>query len=247
MASTAAVHTIRVSGHSFRVTHTDGHPLARPNETDRITLAPGERIDAEIFASGREGQRFEMASGRKELGISIPIVYGEGSVPAVTSPFVPPRPRAYLPAPPDRPDFALELSSAMGMVGGEGMMMGGMMMGGGSNALRWTINGKSYPETARLDVPVGEVITMRIRNRDMMSMMMGHRMDHPIHLHGTFFQVLSINGQAPMDELWKDTIPVPSGGYVDIAFVMAKPGDWLLHCHIIDHEDGGMMSVIRAN
>jgi FtsP/CotA-like multicopper oxidase with cupredoxin domain len=248
-ASTAAFHTIAISGHSFRVTHTDGHALAQPYSTDKVTLAPGERIDVELFASGKEGQRFEMTSSRRDLGIVIPIVYDKGSVPAVVSPFSAPQPRAYLAGPPDRPDFTLELSSAMGMMGGGGMMQGGMMGGGmmsGSSALRWTINGKSFPDTVPLDVAVGKLVTMRIYNRDMMSMMMGHQMDHPIHLHGTYFQVVSINGSAPKGELWKDTIPVPSGGYVDIAFVMTNPGTWLLHCHIIDHEDGGMMTAVRA-
>lgn len=236
-ASTAAVHTIRIDGHRFRVTHTDGHPLGRPYMTDRITLAPGERIDVELAASGKEGDRYEMASARRNLGIVIPVVYGRGSVPAVASPFVPPSPRAYLAAAPARADFSLDVSSAMGGMG---------MMGGGSRMMRWTIDGRSYPDTRPLDVAAGRLVTMRIYNRDMMSMMMGHRMDHPMHIHGTRFQVLSINGASPPGELWKDTIPVPSGGYVDIAFVMTNPGDWLVHCHIIDHEDGGMMTLIRA-
>jgi len=118
--------------------------------------------------------------------------------------------------------------------------------GMGGSSMRWTINGRSFPETAPIEVKVGEVVTMRIRDRDMMSMMMGHRMEHPVHIHGTYFRVLSVDGTPPEGETWKDTIPVPPGGYVDIAFVMANPGDWLLHCHIIDHEDGGMMTVIRA-
>jgi len=238
-ASTAAVHTIGVSGHRFRITHTDGHPLAQPYTTDEIVIAPGERFDAELFASGKEGERYEMASSRRELGMVIPILYGKGSVPALASPFVPPPSRVYPVAVSERPDFTLELSSAMGM-------MGGGMMGGGSGMMRWTINGKAYPDTKALEVGVGKAVTMRIYNKDTMSMMMGHRMDHPIHIHGVKFQVLSINGTAPPGETWKDTIPVPSDGYVDIVFNMSNPGDWLLHCHIIDHEDGGMMTVIRA-
>jgi FtsP/CotA-like multicopper oxidase with cupredoxin domain len=72
-------------------------------------------------------------------------------------------------------------------------------------------------------------------------------MEHSVHLHGTTFQVLFINGDRPSGELWTDTVPVPSRGYVDLAFVMTNPGDWMLHCHIIDHEDGGMMTAVRAH
>ncbi len=73
-----------------------------------------------------------------------------------------------------------------------------------------------------------------------------HPMDHPIHVHGAYFQVISLNGKSPVRETWKDTINVPAAEYVDVAFVTQHPGDWMLHCHILDHEDGGMMTVITA-
>lgn len=247
-ASTASAHTLHAAGHAFRVTHADGHALARPYVASRLVLAPGERIDAELFASGEEGGRYEIASSRPGLGLAIPIVYGVGRVPAVASPFAPPPHRAFGLPRTLKPDIELVLASAMGS-GGMGMMHGGGMAHGGGmggSSMRWTINGRSFPETAPIEVKVGEVVTMRIRDRDMMSMMMGHRMEHPVHIHGTYFRLLSVDGTPPEGETWKDTIPVPPGGYVDIAFVMANPGDWLLHCHIIDHEDGGMMTVIRA-
>lgn len=119
-------------------------------------------------------------------------------------------------------------------------------MGSGTSMMRWTINGSSYPDALPRDVEVGKVMTMRVYDRDRMAMMMGHQMQHSIHLHGTTFQVISINVKRPAGELWKDTVPIPSRGYVDLAFVMTNPGDWMLHCHIIDHEDGGMMTVVQA-
>ena len=249
-ASTAAFHTLRISGHRFRVTHTDGHPLGEAWETDTITLAPSERIDAEIAAAGGAGERYEIASSRPDYGIVIPIVYREGAVPVVRSPFVPPASRALPGAKEMRPDYVLEFGTAMGAMGGRGMMGGGMgmMHGGGAAAsgmLRWTINGRSFPDTTPLDARVGKVVKLRFVNNDMTAMM-GHRMDHPIHLHGTYFQIISVNGRPPARETWKDTVSVPNGEYVDVAFVMTLPGDWMLHCHIIDHEDGGMMTILRA-
>jgi FtsP/CotA-like multicopper oxidase with cupredoxin domain len=77
--------------------------------------------------------------------------------------------------------------------------------------------------------------------------MMGHRMDHPIHIHGAFFQIVSENRRPPARETWKDTVAVPEGEYIDVAFVMKFPGEWMLHCHIIDHEDGGMLTMVRAH
>jgi FtsP/CotA-like multicopper oxidase with cupredoxin domain len=197
-----------------------------------------ERLDAELAATGKAGQQYRMMSSRPSAGIVIPLVYGDGRVAEVQSPFVVPAPRAYPVKAGARPDIILELGSAMG--GGHGGM------GAGSSMMRWTINGRSHPDTRPINVKVGKLVTMRVYDRDMMAMMMGHQMEHSVHLHGTTFQVVSINGERPSGELWKDTVPIPSRGYVDLAFVMTNPGDWMLHCHIIDHEDGGMLTVVRA-
>ncbi len=58
--------------------------------------------------------------------------------------------------------------------------------------------------------------------------------------------MVSTDDQPPARETWKDTVVVPVGRFIDIAFSMRNPGDWLLHCHIIDHEDGGMLTVVQA-
>ncbi len=249
-ASTAAEHELRIEGHRFRVTHLDGHALAAAYETDSIRLAPGERVDAELAATGTPGAIYRIASGRPDLGISIPIVYGEGSTAAVPSPFAPSIAAGLGPGAFGPPDFVLRLGSAMGaMMSGAGAMAGMMHgMGGGgmmAGAMSWTINGKSYPATEALDVKVGRLVRMRIHNDDL-PVPGGHRMDHPVHLHGTVFQVTSVDGAPPDGVLLKDTVPVPAGGYVDLAFVMTEPGDWMFHCHVIDHEDGGMTTVVRA-
>ena len=245
-ASTAAVHTLRIKGHQFRVTHTDGHPLAEPYMTDTITLSPVERIDAEVSATGNSGKSYEIVSDTPRLGIRIPIVYAEGKIEPVSSPFIPPAPRGFPGIYEKTPDQVLALSSGMGSPGSGNGMMGGMMgtmMSGAGMGMAWTINGKSFPDTDPISVRVGQIVKLRFRNDDTGMM---HPMDHPIHLHGTYFQIVSIDGELPDRETWKDTVSVPAGKYVDIAFVMRNPGEWMLHCHIIDHEDNGMMTMIMA-
>lgn len=257
-ASTAAVHALRISGHTFRVTHTDGHALTQPYQTDSISLSPGERLDVEVAAVGSEGSVYEISSDRPALGLRIPIRYVPGSVSPVASPFVPPQPRAFRGILQKEPDFVLELGSTMQMQGGMGSMGGmdsgggmgsmgsmGSMMGGspGAGMMRWTINGASYPDTEPLHVRVGEVVKVRFLNRDTGML---HPMDHPMHLHGTYFQLVSLNGAEPARETWKDTVNVPAGEYVDVAFAMPNPGAWMLHCHILDHEDGGLMTMVMA-
>ncbi len=257
-ASTAAVHTLYITGHQFRVTHTDGHSLAEDYLTDTVTLSPGERVDVEVSAVGEAGKSYTIQSDRSELGLLVPIRYREGQAVQIVSPFQRATPRPFPGIESQKPDFVLELSSGMNMggmrgMGGMGGMGGGGMMSGhqgrgpstpsSSGMMRWTINGKSYPDTDPLPVSVGQVVKVRFWNNDTMGM---HRMDHPMHIHGTYFQVVSLNGQRPPREMWKDTINVPAGQYVDVAFVMKNAGDWMLHCHILDHEDGGMMTMVIA-
>jgi suppressor of ftsI len=83
----------------------------------------------------------------------------------------------------------------------------------------------------------GSVVKLRIFNDPTTA----HAMDHPIHLHGQRFLILSRNG-VPNDNLvWKDTGLIPAGETVDLLVDMANPGKWLLHCHVAEHMGAGMM------
>lgn len=69
-----------------------------------------------------------------------------------------------------------------------------------------------------------------------------HAMQHPIHVHGQRFRVLAVNGVAPTTWAWKDTVLLPAGGTVDILVEFDNPGRWMLHCHIAEHVESGMMT-----
>ena len=68
-----------------------------------------------------------------------------------------------------------------------------------------------------------------------------HAMQHPIHLHGQRFLVLSVNGVPNAHPVWKDTVLVPAGSVVEILLDPSNPGRWMLHCHIAEHLSIGMM------
>ena len=68
-------------------------------------------------------------------------------------------------------------------------------------------------------------------------------MDHPFHLHGFFFQVVDVNGEPPPFRSWEDTVNVPPKSRVRIAFLPDdRPGEWMYHCHILEHHASGMMA-----
>jgi FtsP/CotA-like multicopper oxidase with cupredoxin domain len=67
--------------------------------------------------------------------------------------------------------------------------------------------------------------------------------DHPFHLHGFFFQIVDENGQPPPVLSWKDTVNVPRKGQTRIAWRPDdRPGEWMYHCHILEHHAMGMMA-----
>lgn len=72
-------------------------------------------------------------------------------------------------------------------------------------------------------------------------------MDHPFHLHGFRFQVLDRDGEPVAFRSWKDTVNVPKHSAVRLIVRFEDyPGKWMFHCHILDHEDAGMMGVLEV-
>ena len=67
-------------------------------------------------------------------------------------------------------------------------------------------------------------------------------MDHPFHLHGFFFQVVARDGVPTLPRSWDDTVNVAAKARVTIAFRPDdRPGQWMYHCHILEHHAAGMM------
>jgi len=89
---------------------------------------------------------------------------------------------------------------------------------------------------------VGDVVKIRLHN-DRNAF---HAMQHPLHIHGQRFLVLSQNG-VPNDNLvWKDTVLLPTGSTTDILLELSNPGRWMVHCHIAEHLEAGMKFVFEV-
>jgi FtsP/CotA-like multicopper oxidase with cupredoxin domain len=69
---------------------------------------------------------------------------------------------------------------------------------------------------------------------------------HPMHLHGHFFRVIAINGKKTRFQERRDTVMMGPRDNVDIAFVADNLGEWMFHCHILDHAAGGMMGTVAV-
>ena len=107
------------------------------------------------------------------------------------------------------------------------------------------INGNQF-DMDRIDVEqhLNETVIWEVRNaQDMMGSMI-----HPFHIHGVQFQVLSRDGAEPPqnEQGWKDTIAVYPGETVRLAVTFSEKGVFMYHCHILEHEDNGMMGQVSV-
>ena len=85
---------------------------------------------------------------------------------------------------------------------------------------------------------VGDQVKIRLVN----DMEQDHPMHHPFHVHGAGrFLVISRDGVAEPNLVWKDTVLVRAGETVDILLDVTSPGRWMAHCHIAEHNQSGMM------
>ncbi len=89
---------------------------------------------------------------------------------------------------------------------------------------------------------VGDKVKIRITNDGISA----HSMQHPIHFHGQRFLVLNNNGIEQINLVWKDTVTVPAGEYVDILLDASNPGTWVAHCHILEHIEAGMVFAFKV-
>ena len=109
-------------------------------------------------------------------------------------------------------------------------------LGGDMARYVWTINGAAYPNRNSLDIKNGERVGIAFTNST--------NMGHPMHLHGHDFQVVEIDGEKVSGAL-RDTLMVPPGSKMTVAFDADNSGVWPLHCHLLYHLDAGMFTLVK--
>ncbi len=105
---------------------------------------------------------------------------------------------------------------------------------GGAPDEDWLINGEAWPDVTVGHVALDADVIIEVRNLSATS--------HPFHLHGHPFEVLSVAGVAPAVRRYEDTLDVPIRAAVRLRLTADNPGAWLIHCHLLGHEEGGMMT-----
>ena len=236
---------LQLEGQQVQLLSRDLGRLPVPEEITEVLLAPGNRV--ELLVETAEGSaklvttpvnRGGMMGGNSpdnDEAIELLALEVSGD-PAQT-----PEP---VPAGPALRDLRGEpvaarhtLDFAMGMGGGA------MMDGAGSGEdtmMAFTINGREF-DAERTDTAVaaGTVQEWTLTNSS--------PMDHPVHLHVWPMQVIEDGGRDVSEPRWRDVINVPARGRVKVLIAFEGfPGRTVYHCHILDHEDQGMMGTVEA-
>ncbi|TVX93250.1 multicopper oxidase family protein [Paenibacillus agilis] len=232
-------HTMHLHGHEFKIIASDGQPVNSPAViTDQgISIAPGERYDIE-FTANNPGNWLLEEHGKDERVKNMRTVIAYEGVTAQTDAS---NAKEQLPAF-DLTNYGKQAQTKFSLnqkFDQDVLMNLNTEMKDGK--MVYTINGKVFPDTDRIKVDKGEKVKVTFVNKSMKD-------DHPMHLHGHFFQVLSRNGN-PLEgsPVIKDTLNVKPGEEYVIAFEADNPGDWMFHCHDLHHAADGMVTDVMYN
>jgi FtsP/CotA-like multicopper oxidase with cupredoxin domain len=102
----------------------------------------------------------------------------------------------------------------------------------------WFINGEQFPDVTVQSLPLGTDAVIEVRNLS--------ASEHPFHLHGHAFEVLSVDGVAPAWRTVEDTVNMPIRSVLRLRLLANNPGFWMTHCHVLSHAHG-MMTVLEVS
>ena len=249
-ASVARYYRLQLEDHPMYLIATDGGPIGEPFELRELLLAPGER--AEVLVRGeRSPDRYRLMNlpyRRFNMGMmgGGQMMGGMGRMRGTTISSNEPIVLATLEyretgRPLPLPSRLVPIEPLPQAIQVRQLVFSHNMMRMGGDA--FTINGLSFdPKRTDTTVRVGTVEDWEIVNGGGMMM----DFDHPFHIHTNTFQVVSESDRSPRFQAWKDTVNVPRGGSVRVRIPFQDfPGRTVYHCHILDHEDLGMMAVVE--
>lgn len=228
-------HGIHIPGQNIKVVSTDGQNI---NGADLIvdqiiTIGPGERYDVEFTVTGEDNFVIDAHDNNKfndQIKIPVNILDGSGKNMAepttklsefdLTSYGEPGTGIFTL-----NQKYDVEYNADLDVKMKDG-------------ALKYTINEKTFDESTSLKLKKNDLVKIIYTNKSIV--------DHPMHLHGHFFQILAKNGKETTGAaILKDSILIKPGESYTIAFKADNPGLWVQHCHELHHAAAGMMQKVE--
>lgn len=217
--SNATNYDIDLNGKDFYQIGSDGGLLSNPVTMKNLSLAPGERGEILIDSNILNKKSYLYINQKKALELRKNEKFGLTSIPKALV---------------EIPKISKNLENLKTRVFT-------LKTTSKSN----TINNIPYNmEKLNFEVQKGTQEIWEIKNGSKMM-----DMPHPFHVHGAQFRVIERNGKTPPlnEQGWKDTVNLNAGDTVKILISYTTDGITVYHCHILEHEEGGMMGQFQIN
>ena len=233
---------VRLAGHRLTVTHSDGNRLPQPVEVDALRIGVAERYDAWFEVTKPGAWLLQGLS-------SDPLAYQQAAI--VHTPGMEAQSPQSSPQTLDGVEFFTYegAGGALRQAQDDNALRKAQdhrssrsydfkIAGGQWGSNKWTLNGKTYPDTQKIYVNRDDVVEIRFKNTT--------DMDHPMHLHGHVFDLVEVDGRRLARPLPKDTTLVRAyDGSIAWRFKAQAPrGRWALHCHNEIHMMDGLMTEV---
>jgi FtsP/CotA-like multicopper oxidase with cupredoxin domain len=217
-SSNARTFRVEVLGAAARVIGRDAGLMVSPVEQDLVVVAPGQRVELEVLPGDKPVELWQVMDDG--FGGEHRVILFAGTPDAEQSPAEPLSWQGE-PLPEHQPieqTLTLELNQERA-----------------GPSTRWSINDESWPDSTSvalaIDVPTEVTIVNRTKH------------EHPFHVHGHFFEVVTIDGVAPKEQTLMDSVHL-SGFQTAVLYTrFDNMGKWMAHCHILEHAQRGMMTV----
>lgn len=249
-AASARIFSLQFAGHWPVVIAFDGQPVTpHPRPSGQLVIGPGMRADLILDCMKSPGGSFSVVDNWEKTRELARIVYRDEK----------PLRTQLLGAPMELPANALaepDLTKAtehyilfqggimgepiLGMVDGKPTGIYNLL---NKHGLAWTMNYTGAHEHALMHEPF---LHLQKGEHCLLKMINDTDFIHPMHLHGHAFRVIAVDGKPQKYREWRDTVLMAPKETVDIAFVADNPGEWMFHCHILEHAAGGMMGTIAV-
>ena len=201
----------------------DGLYARAPSAFDRFEIAPGNRVDLDLTIPAASTVDAQIVDRYwPTVPNALATIHAEGA-PVVTPTFVSPA-RAHVPRYQGALDARVDHDFLL------------TARAGGPLGIQWMIDGHAFPDHAHVPLPLGKWSRVRFVNQSPRI--------HPMHLHGMFFRLLGRDGHIVDEPFFRDTVLVHQHEIVDVGVVPLDEGEWMMHCHILEHAEAGMMTML---
>ncbi len=227
-ASAARVYRLALHGQPMLQVGSDGGLFEHVLETQDVLLANSERVEFLVRGSAAPGSQvdFETLSYDRYMPQTRPADWKIS------------RPLLRLSYTPESAQLPVKIPTTLRVIPA--------LDTGKATVRRTVVLSQGLIDGRKMDMSRADIVT-HVGSTEIWDVQNVVGMDHPFHLHGFQFQLLDRNGVPEPYRSWKDVVNIPKHESVRFIVRFADfPGKWMYHCHILAHEDNGMMAILEV-